>query len=87
MLESHTLDALKRSADDGKRFYSAGRCMGTRSENRVGVWGRVRARRRPDGRSADLFIHVFLCLFSSAFSEGRQNEIFQFFFVFGSLEG
>ena len=37
--------------------------------------------------SADFFLHVFRCLFLSAFSEGRQNEIFQFSFVFGSLEG
>ena len=31
---------LKGPADDGKRFYSAGRCVGTRSENRVRVWGK-----------------------------------------------
>ena len=39
--------------DDGKRFYSEGRCIPTRSENWVGVWGRVRARSRPDGSPAD----------------------------------
>ena len=33
------------------------------------------------------FLPFFRCLFSSAFSEGRQNDLFQFSFVFGSLEG
>ena len=34
-----------------------------------------------------LFLNFVRGLFSSAFSEGRQNEIFQFSFVSGSLEG
>ena len=75
------------SADDGKRFYSAGRCVGTRSENRVGVWGRVRARFYRGGGRRIHFYLFFLCPFSSAFSKCRLYEICQFSFVFGSLEG
>ena len=33
------------------------------------------------------FLPFVLRLFSRAFSEGRQHEIFQFSYVFGSLEG
>ena len=33
------------------------------------------------------FLPFFGRLFSRAFSEGRQHEIFQFSYVFGSLEG
>ena len=37
----------------------------------------------PEGSSADFFLSFFEGLFSNAFPEGRQNEIFQFSFGFG----
>ena len=42
-----------RSADDGKRFYSDGRCVAAWSENSVGPGGGVHARFSLDRRPAD----------------------------------
>ena len=76
----------RRLADDGKRlFYSEGRCIGTRSENRVRVRGRLHAGFLSDRKSADSSLSSFRRLFLLPFLEGARDEFFSFSLFSGSL--